>query len=154
MPRRTATATQAAMFTPADNAIARQQREQRRRRQRNRTGSPAADRTRWARLGSSLASAEPVQRADIDRVEPLADAEQEDADDDERDQHRERDADLHHQRHALRAGRGQVDAVLQRHEADDLADRVAPRHHHQQADQHDRQGQRDILARHRIGMRR
>ena len=65
----------------------------------------------------------------------------------------EGDADLHHQRHALRAGGGEVDAVLQRHEADHLADRVAPRHHHQQADQHDRQRQRDVLARHRIGVR-
>ena len=44
------------------------------------------------------------------------------------------------------------DAVLQRQEADHLTDRIAPRHHDQQADQHHRQGQRDVLARDRIGV--
>ena len=64
---------------------------------------------------------------DIDGVEALPDPEQEHADDDERDQDRESHADLHDQRHALGAGRGQHQSVFQRHEADDLADGVAPR---------------------------
>ena len=67
-------------------------------------------------------------------------------------EHRERDADLDHQRHALGAGGRQDQAVLQRHEADDLADRVAPRHHHQQAEQDDREREGEILARQRIGL--
>ena len=91
-----------------------------------------------------------VERLDVDGVEPLANAEQEDADDDEGDQDREGDADLDHQRHALGAGGGQDQAVLHRHEADDLADRVAPHHHHQQPQQHDREGERQVLARQRI----
>ena len=57
------------------------------------------------------------------------------AEHDEGDQHRERDADLDHQRHAAGAGGGQDQAVLQRHEADHLADGVAPGDHHQQAEQ-------------------
>ena len=70
---------------------------------------------------------------------------------DEGDQHREGDADLDHQRHALGAGGRQDQAVLERHEADDLADRVAPRHHHQRPEQHDGERESEILARQRIG---
>ena len=89
---------------------------------------------------------------DIDRVEALADAEQENADDDEGDQDREGDADLDHERHALGAGGGEHQAVLQRHEADHLTDGVAPRHHHQQAEQHHREREGEVLARQRIGV--
>ena len=38
-----------------------------------------------------------------------------------------------------------------RHEADDLAHRVAPRHHHQQAEQDDGERERQVLARQRSG---
>jgi len=44
--------------------------------------------------------------------------------------------DLNNQGHALGAGRRQHQAILQRHETDHLADRVAPRHHDQQTEQH------------------
>src|ERR1019366_5599530 len=98
---------------------------------------PTEDRTRGAARSarrSSLPAAELVQYADIDGVETLADAEQENADDDESDQNRECHTDLHHQRHSLGSRRGEVDAVLQGHEADNLAHGIAPRHHHQQSD--------------------
>src|SRR5262245_42300524 len=91
-------------------------------------------------------SAEAVERLQVDRVEALADAEQENADHDESDEDREGDADLDHQRHALGAGRGKHEAVLERHEADDLTDGVAPRHHHQEAQQHDRERKGEIFA--------
>ena len=86
----------------------------------------------------------------LDAVEALANAEQEQADHDERDQHRERDADFDDQRHAARAGCREDQAVFQRHEADHLADRVAPRHHHQQAQQDHGQREREVLAAQRI----
>src|SRR6516162_1264436 len=73
-------------------------------------------------------STEPIERADVDAVKALADAEQEDADHDERDQYGKRDADLDHQRHALGSSCRQHQAVFQRHEADHLAHRVAPGH--------------------------
>src|SRR4051795_4280469 len=67
--------------------------------------------------GSWLLPAMLVQEMDVDRLEALADAEEEDADDDQRHEDREGDADLHHQRHALGARRGEDQAVLDRHEA-------------------------------------
>ena len=88
----------------------------------------------------------------VDRLEPLADAEQEHADHGQRDQHREGDRDLDHERHALGAGGGEDQPVLERHEADHHADRVAPHHHHQHAEQHDRQREGEILARERVGV--
>ena len=103
--------------------------------------------------GSKLIRALPDsgQSPDIDRVEALADAEQEDADDDEGDQDGEGDADLDHQRHALGAGGGKHQPVLQRHEADHLADGIAPRDHHEQAEQHDGEREGEVLARQQIG---
>ncbi len=50
---------------------------------------------------------------EIDAVEALANAEQEHADHDERDEHRQGDADLDDERHALGAGGGEDEAVLQ-----------------------------------------
>src|SRR3546814_7899646 len=71
----------------------------------------------------------------IDRVEALADTKQEDADDDESYEYRKRDADLDNKRHAFCACRGKDQAVFKRHESDNLADGVAPRDHHQEAEQ-------------------
>src|SRR6185369_7847306 len=96
--------------------------------------------------------AESVERLHVDAVEALSDAEQEDADYDEGDQHRKCDADLHDQRHTLGAGGGEHEAVLQRHEADHLAHRVAPRDHHQQAEQYDRERKGEVFACQRIGL--
>src|SRR5258706_3528147 len=91
---------------------------------------------------------------DVDRLEALADAEQENADHDQRHQDREGDADLHHQRHALRAGGGEDQPVLDRQEADHLAHGIAPRDHHQQAEQDHRKRKGEVLARQRAGLRR
>src|SRR5438552_6105925 len=96
--------------------------------------------------GSRSLTTELVERAKFHRVEALADPEQEDADHDQRDEDRERDADLDHQRHALGAGRRQNEPVLDRHEADHLAHGVAPRDHHQQAEQDHRQREGEVLA--------
>ena len=90
-----------------------------------------------------------VERRDIDRVETLANAEQENADDDEGDQDGEGDADLDHERHALGAGGGKHEPILQRHEADHLTYGVPARHHHQQAEQHHRERKGEVLARER-----
>ena len=87
-----------------------------------------------------------VERLEIDGVEAFADAEHEDREDEQRDQHREGDADLDHERHAARAGGGKDQAVLHRHEADDLRHRVAPHDHHQEAQQDDGERQRQLLA--------
>src|ERR1700722_3422127 len=84
-------------------------------------------------------SPKPVERLHVDGVEAFADAEQEDSDHDEGDEDGERDADLDDERHALGAGAAEEQPVLDRHEADDLAYRVAPRHHHQQAEQQHRE---------------
>ena len=92
-----------------------------------------------------------VQRLHVDGVEALANAEQEDADHDQRHQHREGDADLDDERHPPCAGRGEDQAVLDRHEADDLADRIAPGDHHQEAKQDDREREGEVLARQRAG---
>src|SRR5439155_119130 len=80
------------------------------------------------------------------RVEALADAEQEHPDDQEGDEDGEGDADLDDERHAARAGRGEDQAVLERHEADHLAHRVAPRDHHEEAEEKHRQRERQVLA--------
>src|SRR5262245_64848215 len=80
-------------------------------------------------------SAEAVERLQVDRVEALADAKQEDADHDESDQDREGDADLDHERHALGAGRGKHETVFERHKPDDLTDGVAAREHNQETEQ-------------------
>ena len=103
--------------------------------------------------GSKLIRVSPitVECADIDAVETLANAEQEDSDDDESDDDGEGDADLDHEWHALGAGRGKHEPVLQRHEADHLADGILPRHHHQQAEQHDGEREGEILAREKVG---
>ncbi len=61
------------------------------------------------------------------------------------------DTDLDHEGHALGAGGGEHQAVLERHEADDLTNDIAPRHHYQQAEQHHRQGKGEVLAGERIG---
>src|SRR3989338_5843349 len=79
---------------------------------------------------------------DVEAVEGLADLEEEDAEDEGGHQHVERDAQLHHQRHAVRgAGCGEEQAVFHRQEADHLRNRLAPGEHHQQRQQH--AGQRD-----------
>src|SRR5262249_28652786 len=98
-------------------------------------------------------SAEAVERLQVDRVEALADAEQEDADHDEGDQDREGNADLDHERHAFGAGGGEHEPVFERHESDHLPDRVAASHHHEQAKQHDRERKGEVLTRERIGAR-
>jgi hypothetical protein len=78
-------------------------------------------------------------------VEALANAEHENTKDHERDKDRECDRYFHHQRHAARAGRGQNQPVLERHEADDLRHRVGPRDHHQEPKQDHRQRKRQIF---------
>src|SRR3954470_4996436 len=103
--------------------------------------------------GSWLLPAVLVQEMDVDRLEALADAEEEDADHDQRHEDREGDADLDHQRHALGAGRGEDQAVLDRHEADHLAHGIAARDHHQEAEQDHRQREGEVLARERPGLR-
>ena len=114
------------------------------------TSTAIAGMTRMARAGSITAlspfAAELVERAHVHGVEALADAKHEHTEHDEGDQDRERDQNLDHQRHAFGAGRGQHQAVFQRHEADDLRHRVAPGDHHQQAEQDDSERERQILA--------
>src|SRR5262249_262539 len=83
----------------------------------------------------------------IERVEALADMEEEHAENDEGDHDRERHAHLHYERHAAHADGGQDQAVLQRHEADHLGDGVAPGDHHQKPERDDRKRQRQVLAR-------
>src|SRR5450631_2647207 len=68
---------------------------------------------RPGRTRSSPPSLEPVERLDIDCVETLANTEQEDADDNEGDKHREGDRYFNHQRHSLGAGSCEDQAVLQ-----------------------------------------
>src|SRR4249920_714642 len=94
-----------------------------------------------------------VERVHVNRVEALANAEQENADDDEGDENGKGDADLDHERHALGTGGGEHEPVLQRHEADDLAYDVASRHHHQEAEQNHGKRKGEVLARERIGFR-
>src|SRR5208283_5802532 len=94
-----------------------------------------------------MASADTVELLDIDGVETFADAEEKNSDHDESDQDRECDADFDHERHALGAGRREYEAVFEGHEADDLADRIAARHHHEQAEKQDGQGKGEIFAR-------
>jgi hypothetical protein len=61
------------------------------------------------------------QVADVEAVELVADLEEEHAEDDHADQHVERDAQLHHHRHAVGgAGGGEEEAVLHGEEADHL----------------------------------
>ena len=60
-----------------------------------------------------LVAPESVQRLDVDRVESLADPEHEDPEHDERDQDREGDRQLDHERHAFRTRRCQDQAVLE-----------------------------------------
>src|SRR5580704_5032968 len=93
---------------------------------------------------SLQSSPELVERLHVDGVEALADAEQEDADHDEGHENGERDADLDDERHAFGAGAGENQPVLDRHEADDLAHRIAPRHHHQEAEEEHRKRKRKI----------
>ena len=116
------------------------------------TKPESAERLR-ARRSSSLLSAETIHSLHVHGVEALADAEQEDTDDDKGDQHREGDTNLDHQRHPLGPGRREHQAVLERHEADHLANSVTPSHHHQQTEQHHRQRKGQILARQRIRVR-
>src|SRR5574340_439161 len=77
----------------------------------------------------------------VQTVESLPDLEEEDAQDDHADQHVERDAQFHHQRHAIGgAGGGEKQAVFHGEEADYLRDRLAARDHHQERQQHAGQG--------------
>src|SRR5581483_4326409 len=103
---------------------------------------------------SSPLSPKIVERRHIHRIEALANPEQEDADDDEGYQDREGDADFDDEWHALGSGGRQHQPVLERHEAYDLADGIAARHHHQKAEQYDRQRKGEILARQRVGIGR
>src|SRR5450759_5624873 len=59
-----------------------------------------------------------VERLQIDRVESLADAEQENTDDEECDEYGKAHADLHDEWHAAGTGRGEHQTVLERHESD------------------------------------
>src|ERR1700720_4552599 len=100
--------------------------------QASRRGSPRSPREwrglaqrRPERTRSPPRSLEPVERLDIDCVETLANTEQEDADDNEGDKHRECDRYFNHQRHSPGAGSREDQPVLQRHEANDLADGIA-----------------------------
>src|SRR5215469_10948017 len=95
---------------------------------------------------SSALAANAVERVNIDAVEALADAEEEDADDDEGDKYRKGDADLDHERHALCARRSKHKPVLERHEADDLAHGIPARHHHQQPEKHNRECEGEVFA--------
>src|SRR5271166_3005080 len=96
--------------------------------------------------GSPRCFANAVEVAHVEAVEPLADAEDEHAEDEEDRQHQEGARDLDHQWHAGDADGGEDQAVLHRQEADDLADRGAARDHHQQAEQHHRQRECEVLA--------
>src|SRR5687768_5661518 len=87
-----------------------------------------------------------IEGFDVHRVEALADTEEEDTNHDEGDQDGECDADLDDEGHALGAGRGKYKTVLQRHEADHLADGVASHHHHQEPEENDGQREGEILA--------
>src|SRR3954453_6805056 len=112
-------------------------------------GTPSAPKR--ARSPMGLVAPEAVERVHVDRVEALADAEDKDAEDDEGDQDREGERELDDQRHALGPGRGQDQAVLEAHEPDDLAHRVAAGDHHQQAEQDHGEREGDVLARQRVG---
>ena len=46
---------------------------------------------------------------------------------------------------------GKHEPVLERHEADHLADGILPRHHHQQPEQHHGEREGEIFARERVG---
>ena len=71
---------------------------------------------------------------DVETVEGLAQLEEEDAEDEGAHQYVQRDAQLHHHRHAVGgAGGGEEQPVLQGQKADDLRHRLAPGDHHQQA---------------------
>src|SRR5256885_926332 len=62
---------------------------------------------------------------DVQAVEALADMEEEDAEDERADQHVERNAQLHHERHAVSgAGGGEEKPVFHRQKADDLRHRL------------------------------
>ena len=88
----------------------------------------------------------------VEAVELLADLEEEHAEDEHRDQHVERDAELDDHRHAVsRAGRREEQAVFHRQEADHLRDRLAPRDHHQERQHHARQRDAQRRARHGVG---
>src|SRR5918995_6328906 len=80
---------------------------------------------------------------DIDAVEAFADTEYKHGKYKKRDEHRESDTDLDDERHAARAGGSENQAIFQRHEANDLGDRIAPRDHHQHPEENngERQGQ-------------
>ena len=54
-------------------------------------------------------------------------------------------------RHALGAGGGKHEPVLERHEADHLTHGVLPRHHHQQSEQHHRQREGEVFTHQRVG---
>src|SRR3989338_5576879 len=67
----------------------------------------------------------------IQAVEGFPDLEEEDAQNDHADQHVERDAQLHHHRHAVGgAGGGEKQAVFHRKKTDHLRHRLAARDHH------------------------
>ena len=75
------------------------------------------------------------------------DLEDEDAADHQQHHHQRGGGQLDHQRHAGDADRGEDQPVLHRHQPDHLQDGVAPGDHHQHPQQHDGQGERQILPR-------
>src|SRR5205814_7394894 len=118
-----------------------------------RIASTASEPGSLIRFPSWLLSAMFMEEMYVHGLEALADAEEEDADHDQRHEDREGDADLDHKRHALGAGGGEDQAVLDRHEADDLAHGVTARDHHQEAEQDHRERERQVLARERACLR-
>ena len=101
-----------------------------------------------------MTPADAVELRRVQVVEAVADAEHEGAEHAERHEHQHGGGQLDHERHPGRADRGQDQPVLQRQEPDDLQQRVAPGAHHQQAEQHDRERQRQRLAGGDVGRER
>ena len=92
---------------------------------------------------------------EIEAVELVPDLEEEDAEHEHRHEHVQRDAQFDHHRHAVaRAHRSEEQAIFHRQEADDLRDRLAPRHHRQEGEQHDRHRDAERAARGRGRQRR
>ena len=110
--------------------------------------------SRLPEAGERLAFLERLEMMQIEAVELLADLEEEDAEDQHRDEHIERDAKLDDHRHAVGGAHGaEEQSVLHRQEAHHLRHRLAPRDHGDEGEQDHGHGDADGVARGGAGER-
>src|SRR5216684_5577102 len=96
------------------------------------SSAPRSGRPRTIAI-STLVFLQLFHMPDIEAVETLADMEEKNPEDERADQHVERHAQLHHERHAVSgAGGGEEKPVFHRQEADDLRHRLLAHDHHEE----------------------